>query len=144
MVKIHPVVGKTYLTNDGKKFKCIYQIKGEQGDSFSFVRLDDYGNEYPYNFCSDDEGEFGPLLYLVREYLPYEDFKIDEPVMVRDEDSEIWNRRYFAGVSDCGKPMTYPHGITWWTSNFCVTNVWNQCMKPTKEELAHQLEKVKT
>lgn len=71
------------------------------------------------------------------EVSEYEDFKIDDPVMVRDNEGEEWVRRYFAGVDANGFPLTWCYGATSWTNenkqNQAVN--WRECRKPTAEEL---------
>jgi hypothetical protein len=65
----------------------------------------------------------------------YDDFKLDEPVMVKNEYDSGWSRRYFAGVSDSGCARTWPGGGTGWScADYAV--VWAYCRRPTKEELA--------
>ena len=72
------------------------------------------------------------------EMCPYEDFKIDEPVMVRSASSDSWMRRYFAGVDENGKALTWAHGGTSWSSHTSKFNYteWTECRRPTPEELA--------
>ena len=65
---------------------------------------------------------------------PWEDFKIDEPVMVRNYDYD-WVKAYFAGVDENGEPTAYDDGMTSWTAGGCKT-YWHQCRKPTPEELS--------
>ena len=67
---------------------------------------------------------------------PYDGFKIDDPVMVRDEEGKEWQRRHFAGVSEAsGNPMTFTNGNTSWTQEGIGLTPWLQCRRPTKEEL---------
>ena len=63
----------------------------------------------------------------------YSTYVIDEPVMVRDGDSSAWVRSYFAGVSK-DRATCWDKQRTSWTETCRV--VWNQCRRPTKEELA--------
>lgn len=37
-------------------------------------------------------------------------------VLVTYDNGETWHRRYFAGMSENGKPMVYYHGCDEWTS----------------------------
>lgn len=46
---------------------------------------------------------------------PWHDFEVDEPVLVRDFEGELWVKRYFAGVFD-GRPYVWMNGVTSWTS----------------------------
>ena len=78
---------------------------------------------YPGN-SSDD-------LILPEDYSTYID---GEPVMVRINDESTWFRAYFAGVQD-GKPTAWANGVTSWTRLNEPAIAWNQCRRPTKEEL---------
>lgn len=69
------------------------------------------------------------------EVSPYEDFKIDEPVMVRSSDEGRWCRRHFAGVDPEGRPMAWDSGTTSF-SNARPPLAWHECRRPTPEELA--------
>ena len=65
----------------------------------------------------------------------YSTYKIDEPVMVRDHDNEVWLRRYFAGVK-ADKPCAWDNGATSWSvSSPDHMLAWEQCRRPTTEEL---------
>lgn len=68
------------------------------------------------------------------EISPYEDFKIDDKVMVRDCVGDDWEKRYFAGVTCDGCASAYDSGYTSWTSKVVIE--WRFCRKPTAEELA--------
>lgn len=77
------------------------------------------------------------LLDLI-EVSPYEDFKIDEPVMVKQKDEDVtkWRKRHFAGISETGVPMAWDCGFTSWTSTSSVLKAgWDKCRRPTEEEL---------
>jgi len=66
----------------------------------------------------------------------YDDFKIDEPVMV-SLDNKAWYRRHFAGVSADGRPQTWSDGRTSFTvaPGHCGVTTWDECRRPTPEEL---------
>jgi len=74
----------------------------------------------------------GPMRLI--EVSPYADFKIDDPVMVRN--AVEWVKRHFAGVTDMGAPKVWDAGFTSWTSEEQPNAFWNQCRRPTAEELA--------
>ena len=64
----------------------------------------------------------------------WDEFIIDEPVMVKNRDNEPWLRRYFAGVDfEHGHPTAWMNGKTSWTAE--SRSPWIQCRKPTQEEL---------
>ena len=70
------------------------------------------------------------------EVSPYEDFVVDEPVMVRDNEYEQWKKAHFAGVSCRGYAKTWQDGETSWTSYDASMLTWQFCRRPTPEELA--------
>lgn len=51
------------------------------------------------------------------EVLPYQDFKIDDKVLVWEEGSCEKYKRYFAGVDENGKPLVFWDGKTSWSSD---------------------------
>ena len=65
------------------------------------------------------------------EIKPYEDFKIDEPVMVQDKQAKGWYRGHFAGVRD-GKVTIWCSGGTSFTTTHKVS--WDECRRPTSLE----------
>lgn len=67
------------------------------------------------------------------EVSPYEDFKIDDPVMA-GSGTGAWTRGYFAGMGRNGFPMTFSCGATSWTGSKSTT-CWHQVRRPTEEEL---------
>lgn len=70
------------------------------------------------------------------EISPYEDFKIDDPVMVRDFDTEPWNRRHFAGVDEHGRAKAWDAGSTSWSvEGMADYACWNEFRRPTPEEM---------
>lgn len=79
-------------------------------------------------------GRSNQTMFSLVEVKPYEEFRIDEPVMVSDS-GITWIPRYFAGVRADGRPCTFNEGQTSWTSNGEVTS-WNLARKPTSEELS--------
>lgn len=64
------------------------------------------------------------------EVPPYDDFKIDDKVLVWGNESIGVVKRYFAGITRDGKPMTFPAGATSFShnknENFVV---WGFCKK---------------
>ena len=124
------------------------------GYSFRFY-ADDGGGDYPIHgayyhpaagwqiqswtrdlYCVD---RAQPHALDLVEVSPYDDFEIDEPVMVRDSDDAAWARRHFAGVSNDGLPMAWPNGMTSFSISCIVRSwrylEWDECRRPTEEEL---------
>ena len=69
------------------------------------------------------------------EINPYADFVIDEPVMVRDFSGDQWQRGHFAGCREDGLPQTFFRNESLWTKKGRISE-WQQCRRPTAEELA--------
>ena len=69
------------------------------------------------------------------EVSPYADFKIDEPVMVRDDNCGEWLRGHFAGLTTDGLAKIWGGEGTHWSSRGTWSH-WEQCRRPTAEELS--------
>ena len=127
-------MGKQYRTRDGVKVRilCVdadnekYPIAGLLGSGeHSYVELfTTEGLKYVGLTCAID---------LV-EVTPWDDFVIDEPVMVRMFGMVTWNRRYFAGVLSSERLTCFVDGNTEWTADKAV-HIWDECRRPTEEEL---------
>ena len=68
------------------------------------------------------------------EVSPFDEFTVDEKVMVRVDIWDEWQHAYFAGVED-GTALAFCDGATKWSSLNKSTS-WLQCRRPTAEELA--------
>lgn len=66
------------------------------------------------------------------EVQPWDDFKIDDQVLVKEYEEGKWKKRYFAGVSDRGLPLAFKDGCTSWSSEGEALD-WNFCKKPDQE-----------
>ena len=87
------------------------------------------GHFYPGNYTNNDQRD-------LIEIVPYADFKIDDPVMVREDPTDKWTKRHFAGIAKNGLPLAFMDGF----SKFTNTNIfnpveWKECRHPTEEEL---------
>lgn len=61
---------------------------------------------------------------------PYDDFKIDDKVLVWDSlNYDNKKKRHFAGVDKDGKPMTFPIGTTSFTYDNEPLITWDFCEK---------------
>lgn len=70
------------------------------------------------------------------EISPFDQFKIDDLVMVRDYKERTWNRRYFAGVDEKGRAKAWDAGTTSWSvEDRDDYSSWDECRRPTPEEL---------
>lgn len=117
-------------TSDGRPVRllCI-----DANGTHPVVALHDTG--IPMSFLADGSC-LNSKLNLI-EVSTYADFKIDDPVMVRDYEGRSWEKSHFAGVTDGGKAKTWSGGCTSFTDdNQNDTCFWLQCRRPTAEELA--------
>ena len=124
-------MNKTYKTRSGSPvrilcidadgdFPVIALIDGKQIEAYYSA------GAYALNF----ENHFKDLI----EVTPYDDFEIDDKVMV-SMDGVKWFKRYFAGVSTYSEEVKcFNHGATSWSEDGNTSN-WEHCRKPTAEEL---------
>lgn len=63
------------------------------------------------------------------ECSPYDYLKVDDKVLVWDNIENDKQRRYFAGISSNGEPMTFSNGMTSWSNGKCSLVVWKNCIK---------------
>ena len=94
----------------------------------ALVRTDQRQNEKIESHTCEDIEDGGWV-----KATPWDDFTIDEPVMVRNDRTERWVKRHFAGVKE-GQPMAFKNGRTSFTAEDTPA-WWNQCRRPTEEEL---------
>ena len=128
-------LGETYKDKSGNDVRIICVDRKHPTHSIIGLIIVNDGCETHATFTKDGQFHFGCNsrfdLILPEDYSTY---KIDEPVMVRDGDSSAWVRSYFAGVSPVdGRPCAWDKQRTSWTETTRI--VWNQCRRPTKEEL---------
>lgn len=126
-------IGKKYRTRDGRPARVIcVDAKGTQpvvalvaNDGREKVISTDLAGECCNNYDLD-----------LIEVGPYGDFKIDEPVMVRNHHDihNLWFKRFFAGEIS-GLPYTWDFGATSWSSDNGHKSSWDECRRPTPEEL---------
>jgi len=106
-----------------------------KGDYPVVVLINDKNNIEPIQTFTAEgsfvRDEVNPAKDLI-EVKKWDQFKIDDPVMVRTN-SEHWSKRYFAGVDE-GKPTTFLSGATSWSKEGGIC-YWRECRKPTEEEL---------
>jgi len=101
----------------------------------ALVQEDNSGIEEPLSYTAEGFYRFNKIphsLDLV-EATEWDDFKVDEPVMVRGNENADWCKRYFAGISSAGWPMAWNEGYTSWLAD--GKTAWGYCRRPTKEEL---------
>jgi len=125
-------IGKKYRTTDGTKVRRILCV--DRSHVVYPVVAELVTGEITTHTL--DGVSSGLRDYALVEVKPYEDFKIDEPVMVRRVYGDPWVRRHFAGVNADGKPTTWDYGKTSWSREpYNQISVWDECRRPTAEEL---------
>lgn len=107
------------LCTDARSTKPVIAHIGEDRDLIAFY------SEGMYRKDAIDD------LDLI-EVSPYDDFKIDAPVMV-SACGNMWKKQHFAGVDENGKCMTWANGTTSWSEG--GKTYWEFCRRPTAEEL---------
>lgn len=132
-------INKQYRTVSGNKAEILKTGVANFYWSVAALISDENGIQYLMTYQDDGRvrSDGHPDRNDLVENSPYEDFKIDEPVMVRDFDTEPWNRRHFAGVDAYGRAKAWDAGSTSWTvDNVGDYATWDKCRRPTPEELA--------
>lgn len=120
---------KTY-TSFGKPVRILCT---DANGAYPVVALHDSG--IAMNYCADGTQPTSAMYNLV-EVSPFADFKVDEPVMVRDNNSEQWYRKLFVGVSKLTGFVEASDYCAWIRQGSTPLSVWYQCRRPTPEELA--------
>lgn len=119
----HPVrilcvdcIGKNFA------FPVIALVKNTEGEE----HIEQYMPDGHYHKNHEDD------LDLI-EVQPWEDFKIDDPVLVSD-DGECWYKRHFAGIGCNGRPTAFNDGATSFTTPIpTLITEWNYCKKPDQK-----------
>lgn len=129
-------LNKTYKDKSGNDVRIICVDRKHQTHPIVGLTFDGASYEAYASFTEDGRFNYGcASIYDLILPEDYSTFKVDEPVMVRNRDNHEWQSENFAGVRD-GKASTWVHG-TKWASDGGVA-MWNQCRRPTKEELGEK------
>lgn len=120
-------VGKTYIDNEGYKVKVVAYEPEILLDLpyIAVVLLPSLFRWYAEDGISTYKGA------RLREMNEWEDFKKDDPVMIRSPGSD-WSKRYFSHVRG-GFPYVFMEGKTSWTARDTILVL--ECRHPTEEEL---------
>jgi hypothetical protein len=126
-------IGKKYQTKSNIKVKRV--LCTDAAAPFSVVVLLENGKI----IRTTEHGEYYeveiPHDFDLVEVSPFSEFKDGDPVMVRDNDMQVWRKRYFARVSPQSSSIqAYTDGTTKWSNDGRFSD-WNQCRKPTQAEL---------
>ena len=129
-------INKKYRTRDGRQVRllCIDRDAWNKDESVVGL-LRDWHYEKIFTWMSDGTynsvGDGAEHLDLI-EVQPYEDFKIDDKVLVRNTNNVSWIKRHFAGVDEYGRPFVFKYGMTSWTTS--EVDVWDECIKAPVED----------
>lgn len=125
---------KKYKTRDGRSARIICTDMKACGYSVvALVQSEDGEQIESYTAEGLFWSRYDESKYDLIEVSPYEDWKVDDLIMVRDSDRDTWVMRYFAKVQD-GKVYAWKNGYTSYTADGCQTH-WSEARKPTVEEL---------
>jgi hypothetical protein len=118
-------MNKKYRTRDGRSVEIISVRVGFKYGVIGVIK----GNSiystwtlYGKTWVSEDNCQKDLI-----EVIPYEDFKIDDKVLVRNDDELMWNKRHYAKFED-DYYWCYDSGYTSYTASKCITE-WKQCIK---------------
>lgn len=111
-------INKKYKTRAGNPVR-IYATDGNSWDPVHGAVKDREGwkikswkesGAFLYGEISDND---------LMEVGPYDDLKIDDKVMVKDDSDAMWKKRHFAGIGADGKPLVFRSGGTSWSNSLC-------------------------
>ena len=120
-------LNKQYRTRDGRSVRilCIDR-KSIGGDMVvGLVEKENYETLMTWNASGQQRSSYDDLDLV--EVSPYEEFKIDDKVLVKYNYEKNWHKRHFAGVDTDGRPLAFIDGKTSWSTD--ETNHWSQCIK---------------
>ena len=125
---------KRYKTRDGRSVRIICtDMKGGEHCVVALVQegeCEDIGRYTAEGlFWSSNEESRHDLI----EVSPYEDWKVDDLIVVKNNNSDSWEYRHFAGTVN-GVPCAWDSGRTSYTSGGYYT-LWDEARKPPAEEL---------
>lgn len=124
-------INKTYRTKEGHSTRIL--CVDAEGNYPVVALIKTSSGEQPMSFTEDGKAELYDTNPFLIEVNPFEDYKVDEPVMVRANESTSWRKRHFA-IYHNGDAYCWEEGCTSWTTSGTVN--WKYCRKPTKEELS--------
>lgn len=116
-------------TLDGKPYFILTTTKPGK---YPVVGYGEDGEAMLFNLDGSNGSLYGKNQLV--EVSPYSDFVIDEKVMVRDLDRDKWKRAYFVGTDALGGARA--SSFTNWIRQDMPATLWDQCRRPTAEELA--------
>lgn len=131
-------INKQYRTVSGNKVEILKVEVANLYWSVAALITSPTGVQYLETYHDDGRVRLDkqPSQHDLVELSPFDQFKIDDLVMVRDYDNEPWNHRYFAGVDEKGRAKAWKNGQTSWTiEDRDDYSTWDECRRPIQEEL---------
>ena len=127
---------KKYRTRAGDEVEILKVDAKKARPVLGIIKHPD-GVEYVESWPSDGKYHEDKVKsdYDLIEVRPYEDFKKDEPVLVRQDENHLWGKRHFSHVGSNGLAYCFVFGRTSWTNSSGITTAWNFFRRPTPEEL---------
>lgn len=111
-------INKQYRTRAGQRVRILCTDRGNKTTPVVALVYSD-GNEQVITYSIEgrvtSSGYDSPFDLI--EVLEWENLAIDDPVLVKDEEHHPWLKRHFAGLTHDGKPSTWPHGFTSWSTD---------------------------
>lgn len=126
-------INKKYRTREGKPARILCtDLKSEYSQYPVVVAVTNSDGEeiivqYSLNGNFNDSGSKSNQDLI--ECTPWDDIKVDDPVLVRFFGTD-WQKRHFAGINSEGNPTTWKEGKTSWTTkNRNSVCAWDECKK---------------
>lgn len=121
---------KKYMTKSGLPVRilcidgkiAVYSVVALVSDAMTMERVVIYTQQGHH--CEGVESEWDLV-----EVSPYDNFQMDDKVLVRGNDSDIWFPRHFSHVDEYGYPWAFQNGATSWSNEGIPPIRWNQCKK---------------
>ena len=127
-------INKKYRTRDGHQVRLLCVDHKVMGDKRIIGLVEIENNEILMTWDKYGKDDNNSKIHDLVEVQPYEDFKINDEVLVRcvdDIENDSWVKRHFAGVDEYGRPMVFKYGMTSWTTS--EVTVWDECVKANNE-----------
>ena len=119
---------KKYRYRNGSAARILCTDRPTDG-YFNVISIKENGDIFYHtsegNFCSSKSKSDNDLI----EVSPYDDFKIDDKVIVWNT-NELKSKRHFAGINDEGQPLAWYEGKTSFTAEGRLYS-WDHCEKYT-------------
>ena len=123
-------INKKYRTTSGHRVRIIcVDRKSYQNNSIIGLVETDENTDHESIVTWYKNGKHNTnAQYDLVEVSPFDDFNIDDKVLVKDCYDYEWKKRYFAGIDeDTGEPLAFADGLTSWITDQVIA--WEECVK---------------